>query len=99
MTLSMPKKPTVVLGLLKFLAFFFLLLPTLPVFAQSAPIWTGSITCQLNDEEQGVYQRQEIQTWTLTGAPPDPSISMPIYTATWTAQAQGQLLRPQGPQT
>ena len=67
-------------------------------FAQSAPIWTGSLTCQLNDQEQGAYQRQEIQTWTLTGAPRDPSQGMPVYPATWTAQAQGQLLRQQGTQ-
>jgi hypothetical protein len=67
-------------------------------FAQSVPIWTGSLTCQLNDQEQGAYQRQEIQTWTLTGAPRDPSQGMPVYPATWTAQAQGQLLRQQGTQ-
>ena len=67
-------------------------------FAQSAPTWTGSISCQLDDEEQGVYQRQEIQTWTLTGAPRDPSQGMPVYPATWTAQAQGQQLRQQGTQ-
>src|SRR5262245_33916583 len=98
MTLFMPKKPIVVLALIEFLGLF-LFLPTLPAFAQSAPIWTGSITCQLDDEEQGVYQRQEMQTWTLTGGPADPNLGIPIYQATWQAQAQGQLLRTQGTQT
>jgi len=78
---------------------FLLLLSAVSASAQSAPIWTGSISCQLDDEEQGVYQRQEIQTWTLTGAPPDNPQSMPIYQATWQAQAQGQLLRVQSTQT
>ncbi len=81
-----------------FVLFISILTPT-SVFAQSAaPIWTGSITCQLDDEEQGAYQRQEIQTWTLSGASTSAPGSMPIYSATWTVQAQGQLLRQQGPQ-
>jgi len=72
-----------------------LLLPAAPAWAQAAPLWSGSITCQLDDEEQGVYQRQEIQTWTLTGAPPTNPTAIPLYQATWQAQAQGQLLRTQ----
>src|SRR5262249_25084784 len=86
-------------GVIGFCFVIFPLLTAMSAFAQSAPIWTGSVTCQLTDQEQGVYQRQETQTWTLTGAPPDPSMSLPIYIATWTAQEQGQLLRPQGAQT
>src|SRR5579864_5268744 len=62
-------------------------------------LWTGTVSCQLDDEEQGVYQRQEIQTWTLTGGAASAQGSMPVYPATWAAQAQGQLLRAQGAQT
>jgi hypothetical protein len=57
------------LALWRLLRLFSLLLflPATLTVAQSAPIWTGTVSCQLDDEEQGVYQRQEIQTWTLTG--------------------------------
>src|SRR5579864_2969022 len=95
----LPTKRALALWRLLRLFSLLLFLPATLTVAQSASIWTGTVSCQLDDEEQGVYQRQEIQTWTLTGGAASAQGSMPVYPATWAAQAQGQLLRAQGAQT
>jgi microsomal dipeptidase-like Zn-dependent dipeptidase len=85
----------VVLGIL-------ILLSVLPAFAQSSPssTWSGNVTCQLNDQDSdGSYNRQETQTWTLTGGGPVSPTGMPVYNATWKASGSGQLQRVQGGQT
>ena len=82
----------VVLGIL-------MLALALPALAQApSAAWSGSVTCQLSDQDQN-YNRQETQTWTLTGGGPISPTGMPVYNATWKASGQGQLQRVQGGQT
>jgi len=59
--------------------------------------WSGSIQCQLDVQAQG-YVRQEVQTWTLTGAPAiaGGGTGIPVYAATWNYSGQGQLQRMDG---
>ena len=70
-------------------------------FSQSSPsaAWSGSVTCQLNEQETGVFSRQETQTWTLIGGGPVSPTGIPTYNATWGDTGQGQLQRVQGAQT
>ena len=70
-------------------------------FSQSSPspAWSGSVTCQLSEQETGVFNRQETQTWTLMGGGPVSPTGIPTYNATWSVTGQGQLQRIQGAQT
>ena len=67
-------------------------------FSQSNALWSGSAQCTVNEQDQS-YQRQEVQTWALTGAAPSQQGAMQIYPATWTDTGAGQLERVQGGQT
>src|SRR5688500_2327046 len=50
--------------------------------------WTGAIRCELQSQATG-YAHQEIQTWTLTGAPTVQG-SVTVYPATWSVTGQGR---------
>ncbi len=67
--------------------------------SSSSPAWSGSVTCQLNEQETGVFNRQETQTWTLIGGGPVSPTGILTYSATWSVTGQGQLQRVQGAQT
>ncbi len=73
------------------------LLPGGSAFGQSPADgpWSGSIQCDLNIQQTN-YERQETQTWTLTGKKLEPNGSMRIYEAEWTATGHGRYLRSQG---
>lgn len=49
--------------------------------------WTGAIRCALQSQAIG-YAHQEVQTWTLTGAPTVQG-SVTVYPATWSVTGQG----------
>src|SRR4029077_15364016 len=70
-------------------------------FSQSSPspAWSGSVTCQVNEQETGVFNRQETQPRTLIGGGPVSPTGIPTYNATWSVTGQGQLQRVQGGQT
>ena len=68
------------------------------LFGQSSGLWSGTAQCTVTEQDQS-YQRQEVQTWTLTGAAPSQQGAMQIYPATWTDTGTGQLQRVQGTQT
>lgn len=53
--------------------------------------WTGAIRCELQALAPG-YAHQEIQTWTLTGAPTVQG-ALSVYPATWSVTGQGWLDR------
>lgn len=65
-----------------------------PVLAQSPADgpWSGTIQCDLNVQEPN-YERQETQTWTLTGKKLGLNGDMRIFDATWTATGRGRNLR------
>jgi len=89
MTLAMRQR----IAHLQLLVGGFVALPTAAASAQTpAPPpglanWTGAIRCELRSQAAG-YAHQEIQTWTLTGAPTVQG-SVTVYPATWSVTGQG----------
>jgi len=71
---------------------------SIPASCQSSALWSGTAQCTVTEQDQ-TYQRQEVQTWALTGAAPTQQGAMQIYPATWTDTGAGQLARAQGAQT
>ena len=69
-----------------------------PVFSQAPPIWSGQVQCQLNVQGSD-YVHQEVQTWTITGAPTSAPGTMPVYPGTWSVAAQGTMQRALGSQS
>jgi hypothetical protein len=56
----------------------------------AAPIWTGSIRCDIDIKGPG-YVNHQTHTWTLTGAIP-PGGGVLDYPATWSVSGEGSLL-------
>jgi len=71
---------------------------SVPGFSQSKALWSGSVECTVTEQDQ-TYQRQEVQTWAITGAAPTQQGAMQVYPATWSDTGAGQLLRAQAAQT
>lgn len=70
---------------------------TIPTFAQSNALWSGSAQCTLTMQSDG-YAHQETQTWTIAqGAQPLPG-AMPAYPASWTVTGGGGSQRMQAAQ-
>ena len=69
----------------------FLFVSALSAFSQSTPansVWTGQAQCQLTVQSLTNYSYQEMQTWTITGAPTADSPN--VYPAMWSVTGQGQ---------
>lgn len=56
---------------------------------QPAPVWNGSVRCEIDVKGPG-YANHQTHTWTLTGATP-PDGGQLDYPGTWNVSGQGSL--------